>query len=318
MGVPHRRPTFLQIGTTKRGRVLEDTVWGQGPCGLRAHQALRPGEGRPVPRQRGICLDPPAPRSWLGREAPSLRVPSLLHAPRPRGRARTQARPLWAPPPPADAPRGWTLGRGRAGPQLSAYRSGHQDHKQPPGNPADAGSWGQETQQPSGLRRPAGPRWWQCQPARQPSPPRPSPHAGRPQAGREPGPQLLPHLGSGPQQGGQRPPPSRLAAAGRGAGRGGGGGSGGTRPPTPQPLSCQGEPGTPVPGLGWLSRPAWLQGRAGPKQRPARGPHPALPTPASPRGLRDLQVPRGDAGTALAHRVLYSEEGGGEGQPLPK
>lgn len=102
----------------KEGRVLEGTVWGQGPCGLRAHQALRPGEGRPVPRQRGICLDPPAPRSWLGREAPSLRVPSLLHAPRPRGRARTQARPLWAPPPPADAPRGWTLGRGRAGPHV--------------------------------------------------------------------------------------------------------------------------------------------------------------------------------------------------------
>lgn len=31
LGVPHHGPKFLQIRTTKQGRVLEDKVWGQGP-----------------------------------------------------------------------------------------------------------------------------------------------------------------------------------------------------------------------------------------------------------------------------------------------
>ena len=62
-----------------------------------------------------------------------------------------------------------------------------------------------------------------------------------------------------------------------------------TAPPPSQPLSWGREPSTPVPGLGWLSRPAWLQGCTEPKQRPARAhtthPHPSLTQgPGGPAG----------------------------------
>lgn len=316
LGVPHRRPTFLQIGTTKRGRVLEDTVWGQGPW-----QPLRPSGS--VPRRGAAC-------SRAARILPRPPCPAELV--RPRGSVTRSPEPAPRSPPP------WMCadpGEASVGPSPAGRRPSRIDPGKGPcwapryrliaaairtiNNPLailltrEVG--GRKRSSRPALRRPAGPRWWQYQPARQPSPARPSPHAGRPQAGREPGPQLLPHLGSGPRRGGQQSPPSRLAAAGRGAGRGEGWLRRHAVPPTPV---LWGAPGTPVPGLGWLSRPAWLQGHAGPKQHPARGPHPAPPTPASPRGLRDPQVPRGDAGTALAHRVLYLAEGEGEGQPLPK
>ena len=309
LGVPHRRPTFLQIRTTKWGRVLEDTVWGARPLAASAPIRLCAQErGRLFPGSEDSASSPSAPRSWLGREAPSLGVPSLLHTPRPRGCARTQAGlrgPLPRRPTPlAEGPwEGAVLG-----PTLSAYRSGHQDHKQPPGNPADAGSWGQETQQPSGPQTPSRPTVVAV-PASPPAKPPQAFPACRAASGRK---------GAWPptaSSSGLRPSAGRAAVSPQPAGgrrkRGweGSGGAREARGPLP--------PNTCLVGGARQTCPR-LQGWAGPKQCPARGPHPAPPTPASPRGLRDPQVPRGDAGTALAHWVLYVAEGGEEAQPLLK
>lgn len=290
MGVPHRRPTFLQIGTTKRGRVLEDTVWGQGPW-----QPLRPSGS--LPRRGAAC-------SRAARILPRPPCPAELV--RPRGSVTRSPEPAPRSPPP------WMCadpGEASVGPSPAGRRPSRMD---PGKGPCWAPSYrliaaairtinnplailltrevgGRKRSSRPALRRPAGPRRWQYQPARQPSPPRPSPHAGRPQAGREPGPQLLPHLGSGPRRGGQQSPPSRLAAAGRGAGRGGGWLRRHAVPPPPNPCLVGGARHTcPRPGL--AVQACLAPGACRAETASCPGPTPHTPHPGLTQG------PEGPAG----------------------
>lgn len=76
-------------------------------------------------------------------------------------------------------PWGQTLGKGLAGPRghsgtswaphYCTYRCSHQDHEQPPRNPADCGKLGQEIQQPPALGGPADQQQGHYQPAASPS-----------------------------------------------------------------------------------------------------------------------------------------------------
>lgn len=208
---------------------------------------------------------------------------------------------------------------------LSAYRRGHQDHKQPPGNPADAGSWGQETQQPSGPRTPSRPAAVAV-PAGPPAKPPPRAFPARPACLRPEG-SLAPNcfliwapvLALGGEGGGLLPASSQQAHGrrkrvwerrGRGLGRH-------AAPHPPNPCLGAGSPAHLSPA--WAGCPG-LPGARGVQGRSSvlPGPTPHTPTPASPGGLGDPQVPRGEAGAALASCAPCLAEGAGEAQPLHK
>lgn len=194
------------------------------------------------------------------------------------------------------------------GPTLSAYRRGHQDHKQPPGNPADAGSWGQETQQPSGPRTPSRPSAVAV-PAGPPAKPPPRAFPTR-RAGLRPEGSLAPNcfLIWAPAAVSSQPPPSKLAAAGRGDGRGGGGGLGGTRcPPNP----CLGAGSPAHLSLAWAGCPG-LPGSRGVCRAEAAscpGPTPHTPHPGLTQGPEGPAGPQRRCGSCSC--LLCSTLGGG-------
>lgn len=265
---------FLQILNNKAGRVLEDKVWAS------AHQA--PWERATCSWAARILPHPPCPWSWFGRGSGSSPNPAPLP---PSLDCRDQARPPWALPcrlTPSQMDPG-------KGPTLSAYRRDIRTISNPLAILLAREVGGRKCSSRPALGHPAGPRQWQCQPARQPSP-RPGPSPTRQAAsGWRAWPQLLPHLGSSSSL--LQPPPSKLRGCRKGDGRGGAEGRA-CRParyPPSQPLSlgegspahlysCQaGCPGLPGSGV-CVQRP---------KQRPAPGPHrtppPRLPGPGDPR-----------------------------------
>lgn len=300
-GYPITDPNFFRSEQQSRGGSWRTRFGGKAPGGLRPSGS--------APRRGATC-------SWAARILPHPLCPVDLV--RPRGSITQSPEPAPRSPPPVDLQR---PRRGLCGPlprRLTPLADGPWEGA--PCYRLIAGAirtinnplailltrevGGRKRSSRPALGRPAGPRRWQCQPARQPSPrPGPSPHA-RPASGRKgawpptassSGLRFSPSVGRAAVS--SQPPPSRLTAAGRGSGRGGGGGLGGTRPPTlPTPVLGRGARHTcPRPGLAVQAclAPGVCRAEAascpGPHHTPPPRPHPgAWGTRRSPEERREL------------------------------